>query len=124
MINLKEIHKKLKPIPFKKEDINFMGNYLKYMTDNKIKNRIDIKMKEEGLIKSYHECNNLGMFVISIEMMECSWAFVKSKNIYTSLVCDWHEGSWSKQAEYENFQDTFRPLHAIVKPHIEFFKDD
>ena len=61
-----------------------MGNYLKYLEDNKIKFRFDFKMKEEGLIKNYEECNKLGMFVIEIEIMECSWAFVKSKNNYSS----------------------------------------
>jgi len=68
MKSLKEIHKKLKPIPFKKEDINFMGNYLKYLEDNKIKSRFDFKMKEEGLIKHYEECNDLGMFVLAIQV--------------------------------------------------------
>ena len=124
MKSLKEIHKKLKPIPFKKEDINFMGNYLKYLEDNKIKSRFDFKMKEEGLIKHYEECNELGMFVLAIEVMECSWAIVKSKNNYSILLCDWHEGSWVSQGEYNNFQETFRPLHAIIKSHIEFSKDE
>ena len=124
MKSLKEIHKKLKPIPFEKDDRNFMGNYLKYLGDNKIKFRFDPRLKEEGLINSYEECNELGMIVIACEQMESSWAFVKSKKNYSILLCDWHEGTWSVQAESDNFQEIFKPLHAIVKPHIEFFKDD
>ena len=52
MKSLKEIHKKLKPIPFKKEDINFMGNYLKYLEDNKIKLKF--------ILNTHHHYDHVG----------------------------------------------------------------
>ena len=59
MKSFKEIHKKLKPIPFEKDDRNFMGNYLKYLGDNKIKFRFDPRLKEYIKKKKRYKDNNI-----------------------------------------------------------------
>ena len=87
MKSLKEIHKKLKPIPFKKEDINFMGNYLKYLEDNKIKSRFDFKMKEEISPEYYYVTDLLDNTLLTeIKRYELNNLFLELQTPFLPLV--------------------------------------
>ena len=63
MKNLEEIIKKTKRVPFSKDDTDFFGKYLMVVDKLKVAAmRPDLALKEEGIVESYHECPELGLF--------------------------------------------------------------
>ena len=128
MKDLKEIIKKTKRVPFSKDDTDFFGKYLMVVDKLKVAAmRPDIALKEEGIVKSYHECPELGLMVWLDQISNVSLAFVKNKKnnkiIYSLYTRDYEENKslWKNEGDYSTFLKAtywFSQAQSLAEPRI------
>ena len=128
MKDLKEIIKKKKRVPFSKDDTDFFGKYLMVVDKLKVAAmRPDIALKEEGIVESYHECPELGLFVWLDQISNMSLAFVKhkknNKTIYSLYVRDYEDKKtlWKNEGDYPTFlkaTNWFSQAQSLTEPRI------
>ena len=125
---LKEIVKKTKRVPFSKDDTNFFGKYLMVVDKLEVAAmRPDIALKEEGIVESYHESPELGLFVMLDQISNMSLAFVKhkknNKTIYSIYVRDYEDKKtlWKNEGDYLTFLEAtnwFSKALSLTEPRI------
>ncbi len=123
MKSLKEIIKKTKLVSFSKEDTDFFGKYMMVTERLEVAAlRPDISLKEEGIVKSFHEMGELGIFVWLEQISNMSLAFVKhkkkSKIVYSLYVKDNEDQKslWRSEGDHSTFLEATNWLSRAISP--------
>ena len=123
MKSLKEIIKKTKLVSFSKEDTDFFGKYMMVIDRLEVAElRPDVSLKEEGIVKSFHEMGELGIFVWLEQISNMSLAFVKhkkkSKIVYSLYVKDNEDQKslWENKGDHSTFLEATNWFSETISP--------